>query len=54
MMKRLAKAAKHFTNLRITDDINALAEEEQELEGLVDSTKPARGISWRSVRIRPN
>ena len=42
---------RNITNLRFADDIYALAEEEQELEALVElkvSTKPAQGIRWRS------
>ena len=46
---------RNITNLRFADDIDALAEEEQELEALVEvSTKPAQGIRWKSVRRRPN
>ena len=48
---------RNITNLRFADDIDALAEEEQELESLVESlvsTKPAQGIRWRSVQRRPN
>ena len=34
--------------LRFVDDMDALAEEEQELEALVKvSTKPAQGIKWK-------
>ena len=46
----------HITDQRFADDINAFAEEEQELEALVESrkTKPAQGIRWRSVPRRPN
>ena len=37
-----------ITNLRFADDIDALAEEEQELGVLVKvSTRPAHGIKWR-------
>ena len=46
---------RNITNLRFADDIDALAEEEQELEALVESfNKPAQGIRCRSVRRRPN
>ena len=46
---------RNITNLRFADDIDALAEEEQELEALEEvSTKPAQGIRWRSVRRRPD
>ena len=36
-MERLAQAAKNITNLRFADGTDALAEEEQRLETLVDS-----------------
>ena len=37
-----------ITSLRFADDIDALAEEEQELEAqLKVSTKPVQGIKWR-------
>ena len=43
-----------ITNLHFADDIDALAEEDQELEALVESfDKPAQGIRWRSVPKRP-
>ena len=46
---------RNITNLRFADDIDALAEEEQELEALIESLdKPAQGIRWRSVQRRPN
>ena len=46
---------RNITNLRFADDIDALAEEEQELEALVESlNKPAQGLRRRSVRRRPN
>ena len=49
---------RNITNLQFADDIDALAEEEQELEALVEIVesldKPAQSIRWRSVRRRPN
>ena len=51
---KVSKGGRNITNLRFADDIDALAEEEQELEALVVSTKPAQGIRWRSVQRRPN
>ena len=45
----------NITNLWFADDIDALAEEEQELEALVGSLdKLAQGIRWRSVQRGPN
>ena len=44
-----------ITNLRFADDINALAEEEQELEAIVEmSTQPAQSKNWRSVPRKQN
>ena len=41
------------TGLGLADDIDALAEEEQELEVMLKvSTKPVQGIRWRSVLRR--
>ena len=52
---KVSIGGRNITNLRFADDKDALAEEEQELEALVEiSTKPAQGIRWRSVRRRPN
>ena len=52
---KVSIGGRNITNLRFADDINALAEEEQELEALVESLdKTAQGIRWRSVRRRPN
>ena len=46
---------RNITNLRFADGIDALAEEEQELEALVESLdKSAKRIRWRLVRRRPN
>ena len=44
---------RNITNLRFADDIDALAEEEQELEVLVESLDKTC-IRWRSVRRIPN
>ena len=48
----------NIANLRTADnkdDINALAEKEQDVEALAEiSTKPAQSIRWRSVLRRPN
>ena len=44
-----------ITNLWFADDIDALAEEEQELGAIVESLdKTSQGIRWRSVPRRPN
>ena len=52
---KVSKGGRNITNLRFVDDIDALAEEEQALEALVESLdKTAQGIRWRSVRRRPN
>ena len=48
---KISVGSRNITNLRFANDIDALAEEEQELEA---STKPAQGIRWRSVWRRPN
>ena len=42
---------RNITNLRFADDIDALAEEECELEAVVET---AQGIRWRSVPRTPN
>ena len=42
-----------FTGLGLADNIDDVAEEEQELQVLLKvSTKPAQGIRWRSVLRR--
>ena len=52
---KVSVGGKNVTNLQFADDIDALAEEEQELEALVKSLdKPAQGLRWRSVPRRPN
>ena len=52
---KVSIGGRNITKLRFADDIDALAEEEQELEALVEvSTKPAQGLRWRSVPKRPN
>ena len=52
---KASKGGRNITNLRFADDLDALAEEEQELEALVESlNKPVQSIRWRSVLRRPN
>ena len=52
---KVSIGGRYNTNLRFADDTDALAEEQQDLEALVEvSTKPAQGIRWRSVQRRPN
>ena len=52
---KVSIGVRNITNLRFADDIDTLAEEEQELEALVESLdKPAHDIRQRSVRRRPN
>ena len=50
--RRVSTGGRNSTNLELANDIDALAEEEQELEALKVSTKPAQGIRWRSVLRR--
>ena len=59
MMGRLAQAAEIITNLRFADDIDALAEEEQELEALVESldttcTRYKMEISAEKTKLMTN
>ena len=43
-----------ITNLRFADDIDGLAEEEEELANLVEHRdKPPQPTAWRSVPRRP-
>ena len=52
---KVSIGGRNITNLRFANDIDALAEEEQELEALVESLEePAQDIRWRSVRRRLN
>ena len=53
---KVSIGGRNIINWRFADDIDALAEEEQELEALVESLilKPAQGIKRRSVLRRPN
>ena len=52
---KVSIGGRNITNLRVADDIDALAEEKQELEALIEiSRKSAQGIRWRSVRRRSN
>ena len=47
---KVSIGGRHITNLRFADDKDTLAEEEQELEALIESLdKPAQGIRCRSV-----
>ena len=51
---KVSIGGRNITNLRFADSIDALAEEEQELEALVDSLdKTAQDIGWKSVPRRP-
>ena len=55
MMEKVSIDGRNITNLQFADDIDALAEEEQELEALVESLeKSAQGIRWSSLLRRPN
>ena len=53
---KVSIGGRNITNLRFADDMDALAEEEQELEALVESLDKTctRYEVWRSVRRRPN
>ena len=52
---KVSIGGRNITNLWFAYDTDALAEEEQELEALVESLdKSAQGIRWRSVQRRPN
>ena len=52
---KVSIGGRNITNLRFADDIDTLAEEEQELEALVKvSTIPSQDIRWRSVPGRLN
>ena len=52
---KVSVGGRNIANLRFADGIDVLAEEEQELEALVEmSTKSARRIRWRSVPRRQN
>ena len=52
---KVSIGGRNITHLRFADDIDALAEEEQELEALVESlVNFAQAIKRRSVRRRPN
>ena len=43
---RVSIGGRNITNLRFADDIDALAEEEQELEGLVESLDKICTFFW--------
>ena len=52
---KVSIGGRNITNLRFADDIDALAEEEQELEALVESLdKTLHGIRCRSLPRKPN
>ena len=52
---RVSIGGRNINNLRFADDIDALAEEEQELEALVDSRQNlVQWIRWRSVLRKKN
>ena len=52
---KVSIGGRNITNLRLVDNIDALAEEEQELEALVESLdKTCTRYKWKSVRRRPN
>ena len=52
---KVSLGGRNISNLRFADDIDALAEEEQVLEALVENLdKICTGIRWRSVPRRPN
>ena len=52
---KVSIGCRNITNLRFADDIDALAEVEQELEVLVEvSPKSAQGIRWKLVPRRAN
>ena len=59
MMEKVNICGRNITNLRFADDIDALAEEEQELEALVESldktcTRYKMGISAEKIKRRRN
>ena len=59
MMKRLAQAAENISNLRFSDVIDALVEEEQEQEALVESldkiyTRYKMEISAEKTKLMTN
>ena len=52
---KVSIGGRNITNLRFADDIDALAEEEQELEALGESLdKTCTRYKWKSVHRRPN
>ena len=52
---KVSIGGRNITNLRFADDIDALAEEERELEALVESLdKTCTRYKMRSVQRRPN
>ena len=52
---KVSISSRNITNLRLADDIDALAEEEQELEDLVEiSTQPAQGDQCPEDQLMTN
>ena len=52
---KISVRGRNTIKLRFADDIDAEADEEQELEALVESLdKSAQSIRWRSMPKRPN
>ena len=51
--KKVSIGGRNITNLRFADDIDTLAEEEQQLESLVECLDKTHTIRWRSVLRRP-
>ena len=53
--RRVSIGRRNITNLELADDIDAVAEEEQELEALVECLdKTCTRYKWRSVLRRPD
>ena len=52
---KVSIGGKKITSLRFSDEIDDLAEKEQELESLIENLdKSAQGIRWKSVPRRPD
>ena len=53
--EKVSIGGRNITNLRLADNIDALDEEEQELEALAESlNKACKCMRWKSVPRRPN
>ena len=53
--RKFSTGGRTIANLRLADDIEVLAEEEQEVEALVERLdKICTSIKWRLVLIKPN